>query len=125
MSGGQKQRIAIARALISKPKIMILDEATSALDATSDYLIRMTLDNLLKNHNLTVLVVAHRLATMQQADQVVYVNRGRIEGQGTFDDMMKIQNSIVEQEARRRGIPMNEQMSRVNTPTAYGTSLKF
>ncbi|PIC31242.1 hypothetical protein B9Z55_012007 [Caenorhabditis nigoni] len=125
LSGGQKQRIAMARALISKPKIMILDEATSALDATSDYLIRMTLDSLLKNHNLTVLVIAHRLATMQQADQVVFVNRGRIEGQGTFDEMMKVQNSIVEQEARRRGIPMNEQMSRVNTPTAYGTSLKF
>lgn len=62
---------------------------------------------------------------MQQADQVVYVNRGRIEGQGTFDEMMKIQNSIVEQEARRRGIPMNEQMSRVNTPVARGFSLKF
>ncbi|CAI5449074.1 unnamed protein product [Caenorhabditis angaria] len=115
LSGGQKQRIAIARALISKPKILILDEATSALDATSDYLIRMTLNNLLRNHDLTVLCIAHRLATMQQADNVVYVNRGRIEGQGSFEEMMKIQSSIVEKEARKRGIPMTDEMSKVLT----------
>lgn len=60
LSGGQKQRIAIARALITDPKMLILDEATSALDATSEYLVRKALNRLLENNKKTVIIIAHR-----------------------------------------------------------------
>lgn len=60
LSGGQKQRIAIARALITDPKILIMDEATSALDASSEYLVRKALNNLLEHNKKTVIIIAHR-----------------------------------------------------------------
>eukprot|EP01132_Coremiostelium_polycephalum_P001324 gene1324-1670_t len=92
LSGGQKQRIAIARALLLDPKVLLLDEATSALDAESEYLVKEAIDRLM--HNRTVLVIAHRLSTVINANVVMVVNEGRIEEMGTHDELLKNENGI-------------------------------
>ena len=74
LSGGQRQRLAIARAFLKDPPILILDEATSDLDAESEFLVQQALGELMKNR--TVLVIAHRLATVKHADRVVVVHNG-------------------------------------------------
>ena len=87
LSGGRKQRVAIARAVLMDPQLLLLDEATSALDAESEHLVQEALDRLMKNR--TVLVVAHRLSTVRDADCVVVIDRGRVVGQGTHDELME------------------------------------
>ena len=86
LSGGQKQRIGIARALLKQPQILILDEPTSALDNQSEYRIQSTLDKL--SHSLTVLIVAHRLTTIQYADKIIVLKDGGIEQQGTHESLL-------------------------------------
>ncbi|NKI35482.1 lipid A export permease/ATP-binding protein MsbA [Wenzhouxiangella sp. XN79A] len=86
LSGGQKQRIAIARALLKNAPILILDEATSALDAESEQAVQRGLDQLMANR--TTLVIAHRLTTVERADQVVVMDRGRIVEQGRHADLL-------------------------------------
>ncbi|MGH7403641.1 MAG: ABC transporter ATP-binding protein, partial [Candidatus Rokuibacteriota bacterium] len=86
LSGGQAQRLAIARAFLKDPPILILDEATSDLDAESEFLVQQALSELMKGR--TVLVIAHRLATVKHADRVVVVHGGRIAEMGTHDELM-------------------------------------
>jgi subfamily B ATP-binding cassette protein MsbA len=87
LSGGQRQRLAIARAILRDPPILILDEATSALDSESEKLVQQALANLMKAR--TTLVIAHRLSTVQHADRLVVMNRGRIEDIGTHGELLQ------------------------------------
>ena len=86
LSGGQAQRLAIARAFLKDPPILILDEATSDLDAESEFLVQQALSELMRGR--TVLVIAHRLATVKHADRVVVVHAGRIAEMGNHDELM-------------------------------------
>ncbi|NOD30329.1 ABC transporter ATP-binding protein [Ruegeria atlantica] len=92
LSGGQKQRIAIARAILRKAEILLLDEATSALDAESESLVKKALDTLTKD--VTVVVIAHRLSTVLEADKIIVVQDGSIVEQGNLDELMKKNGSF-------------------------------
>ena len=85
LSGGQVQRIALARAIIRNPDIFILDEATSALDTHSEKLIQNSIENISKEK--TILIIAHRLTTVKNADNIYILNKGKIVEEGSFDDL--------------------------------------
>ncbi len=87
LSGGQRQRIAIARALLKNPRLLILDEATSALDTESERLVQEALDRLMQGR--TTFIVAHRLTTVQRADRILVLNKGRIVEEGTHPALME------------------------------------
>ena len=86
LSGGQKQRVAIARAILADPAILLLDEATSALDSESERLVQSALDTL--QNNRTTLIIAHRLATVLQADKIVVLNAGRVLDVGRHSELV-------------------------------------
>ncbi|KAF0201661.1 MAG: ATP-binding cassette subfamily B bacterial [Bacteroidetes bacterium] len=91
MSGGQRQRISIARAVLRNPPVMILDEATSALDTESERLVQDALINLMQNR--TSLVIAHRLSTVQHADEIIVMQKGEIVERGTHTELMAKQGA--------------------------------
>lgn len=86
LSGGQKQRIAIARSIISEPKVLLLDEATSALDPHAEGIVQKALDNVSKDR--TTIVIAHKLATIREADNIVVMAKGQILEQGTHSSLL-------------------------------------
>mgnify|MGYP001739324429 FL=1 len=88
LSGGQKQRLSIARIFLKNPRILILDEATSALDTITERSIQKSFDELSKDR--TCLIIAHRLATVQNADRIILVDDGRIAEEGTHSELMKL-----------------------------------
>ena len=88
LSGGQKQRVSIARIFLKNPKILILDEATSALDTITEQEIQRSFDELAKGR--TGVIIAHRLATVRNADRIVLVDDGRIVEEGSHDELMKL-----------------------------------
>ena len=87
LSGGQKQRLAIARAFLRDPKILMLDEATASLDSESEGKVQQALDKLMVNR--TTLVIAHRLATIVNADQIYFIEHGKVTGHGTHHELMQ------------------------------------
>ena len=87
LSGGQKQRIAIARTLLKNTKVILFDEATSALDNESQEYIKKTIDDLVKTH--TIIIVAHRLSTIMDADVIYVIDGGKVSEKGTHDELMK------------------------------------
>jgi ABC-type multidrug transport system fused ATPase/permease subunit len=85
--GGQRQRVAIARTILRDAPILLLDEATSALDAESEALIQQALERVTENR--TTLVIAHRLATVRNADRIIVMDKGKIVGDGTHQQLLK------------------------------------
>ena len=102
LSGGQRQRIAIAREILKNPSILILDEATSNLDSNSERLITEALEKLMKGR--TVLVIAHRLSTVQNADLIAVLQNGRIAELGNHDELVRQQGlywQLIRQQSKR------------------------
>ena len=89
LSGGQRQRIAIARAMLRKPKFLFLDEATSALDTQSEALVQEALDALIALDDTTIVLVAHRLSTVKDADKICVLGDGKVQESGTHDELLR------------------------------------
>ncbi|MDH5803669.1 MAG: ABC transporter ATP-binding protein/permease [Gemmatimonadota bacterium] len=105
LSGGQRQRVAIARAILADPKLLILDEATSSLDSESEALIQDGLNNLRKGR--TTFVIAHRLSTVQSADQILVIEDGQIVERGTHTDLLEMDGRYRELYDRQYRIERN------------------
>jgi len=87
LSGGQRQRIGIARALYRKPQVLILDEATSSLDNLTEQAVMEAVNNL--GHDITIIIIAHRLSTVSQCDRIYLMERGKVKACGNFDELTK------------------------------------
>lgn len=113
LSGGQRQRVAIARALIGNPAVLLLDEATSALDAESESAVNAALDNLFDNSHMTVILIAHRLSSIAQADRVVLLDGGKVVEDGSYYDL------ISRPHGKFRKM-VESQMAKVGEPASIG-----
>ncbi|MEM6682755.1 MAG: type I secretion system permease/ATPase, partial [Pseudomonadota bacterium] len=107
LSGGQRQRIAIARALMTNPRILILDEATSALDAESEEIIQTNLQAIAKDR--TVIIIAHRLSAVRQANRIITIERGEITEEGSHDALLKAGGRYAQLYAKQMGLSPEEQ----------------
>lgn len=89
ISGGQRQRLAIARALVRKPAVLILDEATSALDAASETLVNQAVKRITDSNSLMTILIAHRLSTLKTADEIVFMQDGKVVERGTYEELAR------------------------------------
>ncbi|KAF9874829.1 ABC transporter [Colletotrichum karsti] len=112
LSGGQKQRVAIARSIISQPKVLLLDEATSALDPHAEGVVQQALDEASKGR--TTITIAHKLATIRKADNIVVMNKGKIVEQGTHEGLLK-QDGAYTRLVRAQNLSVSEEGSITET----------
>jgi len=117
LSGGQKQRVAIARTLITSPKIILLDEATSALDSESEAIVQEALDVIMSEGNATVVVIAHRLSTIKNADMIAVVDNGSVAETGTHDELIAKEGKYYDLVQAQKG-----KVTRSNSSTTVGTT---
>lgn len=91
LSGGERQRVVLARALLRKPSVLILDEATSSLDSENEKRIQLAVENL--QGKMTIVVIAHRISTIRNADQILVLEQGQVLEQGNYQSLMKNKDS--------------------------------
>lgn len=115
LSGGQRQRIAIARSVVSEPKILLLDEATSALDPQSETIVQQALDR--ASEGRTTIVIAHKLATIRKADNIVVLSQGRIVEQGHHDSLLA-DNKVYAKLVRIQSLTVKEEIDTESTAAA-------
>lgn len=113
LSGGQRQRVAIARALVGNPSVLLMDEATSALDSESERAVNTALDNLFDTSDMTVILIAHRLSSIAQADRVVLLEGGAVVEDGSYDELISRRNG----KFRRM---VESQMAKIGEPASVG-----
>lgn len=92
LSGGQRQRIGVARALYHNPKVLILDEATNSLDNVTEQAVMDAVNNL--NKNMTIIIIAHRLNTVEKCDKIYLFDKGEVKNEGTFEDLIKVNENF-------------------------------
>lgn len=119
LSGGQRQRIAIARMLLRRPRVLLLDEATSALDTESEALVQSALDRLIQEGGRTIVLVAHRLSTVRNADLIGVIDKGHIVEQGTHDELVN-KKGVYEKLVRRQ---LNRAANVLPEEASYNTEI--